>query len=241
MEELPKLLSVKDLKGIHRSDLLEIIDGIPLVEEINIYLQGMNREDAQRSSGYYSPSSISYCARAMFYQRTGVQQNECVYPATRVIFEIGHAVHEMLQGWLMEILGDDCFRTEVLCIDEELHLKRSADELLELPNERRMLEIKSISPKGYEGLTRPLPGHLLQAHCYAHMMDTPLIWFLYFNKSNGEMRTFDAIFDKKIWNQVVDKLDRVERCVQKGNPPPKEIGRGCNECKFAWHCDPYKE
>ena len=64
------------------------------------------------------------------------------------------------------------------------------------------------------------------------------MWVLYYDKNNGSMKVFDVTFDKKIWGKALDKLERIERCVQKENPPPYEVGWGCKECKFRWHCQP---
>jgi len=236
-KDLP-LRNIDNLKALTRSQVQEVIEEIQLVEEINIYLDAINKKDARRSTGYFSPSSIPYCGRAMYYQRSGEVQNECLFPGTRIIFDIGTAIHGVLQDYITKALGDDCFRTEVFCRDDELHLIGSADGLLDLPYDRRLLEIKSISPKGFKGLAKPKSEHLMQAHCYAYMLDAPMLWFLYYEKSLGEMRLFTETFDKRIWGKVTDKLERIERCVEKGNPPPKELGYTCKECRYSWCCDP---
>lgn len=237
-EELPKLTSIKDLKGVSRDDLRDVMEGMSLLEEINSHLWHQLNGTAHRSSGYYSPSSLPYCARAMYYQRIGVEQRNIILPGTRIIFDVGHAVHDTIQGYITGALGEDVFQIEVPCVDEELHIKGSADGVLDLDTERRLLEIKSISTKAFPSLASPKQEHLLQAHCYAYMLDTPLMWFLYYDKNNGSMKVFDVTFDKKIWGKALDKLERIERCVQKENPPPYEVGWGCKECKFRWHCQP---
>lgn len=236
---LPELKSVKDLKGLEKGTITEIMENLSLLEEINYHLwEDLNEDGGYRSSGYYSPSSLPYCARAMYYQRSGIEQRGCLMPGTRIIFDIGHAVHDKIQGYITGALGEDAFQVEVSCVDEELHIRGSADGLLELDTERRLLEIKSISTKAFGSLASPKAEHLLQAHCYAYMLDTPLMWFLYYDKNSGKMKVFDAVFDKKIWGKVLDKLELVEKCVEKEIPPPYEVGWGCRECRFKWHCQP---
>ena len=235
------LLSVRDLKKVDTDIKREIRDDVPLLNELNAFLwHEMNaRDNPQRSGGYYSPSSLPYCSRAMYYQRARVEQRGCLEAQTRITFGVGHAVHDMLQAWLLDAIGEDSLRIEVPCVDEELHIRGAADGLFELEHFRKLLEIKTISGKGFADLTKPKPEHMLQTHCYAHMLDTPLLVFLYISKEwPHPIKEYCVFFDRVVWGKALDKIESVERCFEAETPPPQEVGRGCWECKFRWHCDP---
>lgn len=235
------LMSIKDLKRVPEEIKKEIRDDFPVLSELNAYLwhDKNAQDDKWRSSGYYSPSSVPYCARAMYYQRRGIEQRNCLEAKTRITFGVGHAVHDMLQGWLVEALGDDAVTMEVGCVDEELGLKGSADGLFELEHFRKTLEIKTISGRQFASLAKPKPEHVAQASCYAFMLDTPLLDFIYICKEwPHEIKVFTTFFDRVAWGKVVDKLESVERCVEAESPPPQEVGRSCWECKFRWICEP---
>jgi CRISPR/Cas system-associated exonuclease Cas4 (RecB family) len=235
------LMSIRDLKTVDEEVKRELRDDIPILNELHAFLwhEKNASDDPWRSSGYYSPSSLAYCARAMYYQRTEVEQRNCLEAQTRITFGVGHAVHDMLQSWLVEALGEDAVEMEVVCTDEDLHIKGAADGLLELEHFRKLLEIKTISAKGYADLSKPKPEHVLQTHCYAYMLDTPLIDYIYVSKEwPHEIKVFSTFFDRVVWGKARDKLESIEACVQAENPPPQEVGRGCWECKFRWHCEP---
>ena len=239
----PRLMKIEDLEDLDDEVKREIRDEFPLMNEVNSWLWNERNaaQDRHRSSGWYSPSSLPYCARSMFYQRTGVEQIACLEPSTHITFGVGHAVHDMIQKWMLEAVGEDALQVEVPCMDEELHTRGSADGLFHLSFLRRVLEIKTISQKGFDGLTKPMAEHMMQAHCYAYMLDAPVIEFVYVNKGwspGGPIKTYMVLFDRIVWGKARDKLEMVEACVEAGNPPPQEISQKCWECRFKWHCDP---
>ena len=233
------LKTLADLKGLDREEVYEHLNYLQYHQEIREWLYlNVNREEwGHRSPGYYSPSSLPYCARKMYYQRIGIERRPQLFASTRVTFAMGHKLHDMVQGWLSDCMGT-AYEAEVPLVDEELHIRGTADAIITLHAQRRLQEIKSISFKGYATLASPQSAHVLQASCYAYMADCPIVDYVYINKNTGEIKQFPTRFDKVTWRKALDKLERIERCVEKGTPPPYEVTSKCKECDMAWHCEP---
>lgn len=176
------------------------------------FLRSFPGDSHERAPGIHA-SELNKCLRQTAYSLRAVQKKEDIAPSWRKRFEIGHAVHNMVQAHFKrmcvqkskEVAADLAsrygwyvsFESEVKCSPEHQELARhykiysSCDGVFTFTDPetgtvmlRVGLEIKSEAPDSFEKLKEPKPDHVQQTHVYMACLDLPLMWFFYFNKGN---------------------------------------------------------
>lgn len=112
-----------------------------------------------------------------------------------------------------------------------------------VPYLRVGLEIKTSSDKSYVDRKRPEADHLEQVCLYQACLDLPLMWLLYYNKSNSNFTTPYAPwlfkFDKHKWeNSLEMQFARAHHNAETKHVPAGVEGLHCSWCPFSWTCNP---
>lgn len=207
--------------------------------------------EQRRDDNDIHPSQINKCLKVLYYSCTGktAQLEERHEPRIQLIFDLGHAWHDVLQkygrkgAWVSpkdyfpEISIDpDAVTAEgypVLPVAHRYWIRGSADALLKnyfLPNVpglgevsvRVIHEYKTINNGQYSKLTSPKPEHKRQATLYAGVFDVPLVVYLYTNKDNCAVQDYPVAFDHSIWADITKKCDLVQYYVNNEQDPPWE-------------------
>lgn len=210
------------------------------------------------------------CLLRVVYSLLGVERR----PATdtdakrtnmKMRFNIGHAVHAMLQHELKLmcewLVGDVQFQDEVR-VNPEIggpaaqYLMRSScdgiftfyppreDYTVNVPAYLRVgLEIKTASEKEFDKLVKPKDEHREQTCLYMKALNLPLMWTLYYNKSNSNYTKssppFLFQFDHALWTSKLEpRIQSAHQFAQAKQLPPREEGFYCRWCPFAWTCNP---
>jgi CRISPR/Cas system-associated exonuclease Cas4 (RecB family) len=218
------------------------------------------------------PSQIHKCLKVLYYACAGYAgyAEEKVDPRLRMIFDLGSGWHEVMQrygkrgAWndpkhyFPETKIDPDALTfdgkPVLPLAERYWIRGSADALLEqylitVPgigdaSIRLVHEYKTINSNQYSKLTRPKPEHKYQATMYSAVFNVPIVVYMYTNKDNCQMADFPVAFDNGIWNEITQKIDRVQYFVENEIVPPWEETSAtlqpseCHECGFLRICSP---
>jgi len=209
-------------------------DGFSVEELVLKSCYDQNHEPWTRDIGVIHPSSIHGCLRNIYYDLTKTKPKSNVPSPKRMLFDIGHAVHDMVQGKLANTEG---FESEVLCDFPELRMRGHCDGVFRVQD--WVLEIKTIGDTSFKRLTKTKIEHIWQVHCYMWMLDIPRCQVLYINRNTGEMRNFVVLFDYAIWEKIIERVNTVERAIELGEPP--DFSRNsffCSTCKFYYHCKP---
>ena len=199
-----------------------------VAKEFEYLLEQENEKPWSRRVGHYHPSSVKGCKRAMYYDRISAEPVPRVGADLRMIFDMGHALHGMIQGYLNNYDG---FEEEVTCEFPDLHLYGHCDGVFR--KEDWVLEIKTVGESVYRTLVQPKIEHIWQIHCYMFCLDIPRTQLLYVNRATGAQRLFKIAFSNEIWEEVAAVLGYVESCVEKEDPPPQEIS---NSTKKEINC-----
>lgn len=207
--------------------------------------------EEERDNSDIHPSQINKCLKNLYHacNREAGELEEFIEPRMRLVFNIGHAYHDILQhcgrkgAW-----GDPKYYhpeakidpdavthdgNPVLPLAAHYWIRGSADALIdryEVPNVpgigdlaiRLVHEYKSMKSGEWGKLTRPKPDHKYQATIYAAVFNVPLVVYLYVNKDTQYISDFPVPFDHLIWNEVVQKIDMVKYYVESGIMPPWE-------------------
>ena len=188
-----------------------------------------------RKKSCYHPSALSGCKRAIYYDRIGIEPKSCWNFETLMFFDLGHALHDMVQKRLMDAIPG--FQPEVTVDFKELNIYGHCDGVF--AEQDWVLEIKTIGSSGFGSLIRPKKDHVMQMHCYMAGLDIPRAQLVYVNRDNGMLRKFDVFFDDEVWAKCVAVISTVEEAIEANEPPPKELNKWvCRTCKFKHECQP---
>lgn len=206
-------------------------------------------------------SEMSKCMRLVVYSIMGYERK--IDPTTVDVnmlmrFKVGKALHAMVQGEWHRIAarsqGRIRFEDEVLVSPHlggvallwELHsacdgIITFCDEAL-IPVLRVGLEIKTESEKQFDKIREPKDDHRKQTMLYMAALDVPLMWTLYYNKSNSNITTsyppYLFRFDPKLWESLEMRFVKALHLAEIKSLPPREEGFECKWCAFAWDCKP---
>lgn len=182
-------------------------------------------------------------------------------PRVQIIFDVGHALHAWFQNkylgpdrvlwgsWkcrgckrrIRGLMPKACRRCgaprsvfkylEPLVREPHLNLIGHCDGILLIEGEKRVLELKTINPKGFEQVVRygaAVPAHIYQVNIYMHLLKMDACSVLYINKADSRLAEFEVPYDKRVWDDVESKLGsmlRYNRLLEKneGKLEPKML------------------
>ena len=203
----------------------------------------------------FHPSAFGYCIRKLQYHYLGETPVHKISSATRSIFDLGHAVHDMLQSRLRKTLEYRFNDTDVewdlgvevsindTSLAKEYELAGSADGLIKIKSNEVttniIYEAKSISKKGWEKLTSPMAKHRMQASIYCEALDAPYILFEYFCKDNAASKWFLIEKDPVALSNAINAINKVRVATQKLSLVDREGSRyECGDCAYLEICKP---
>lgn len=240
-------VTIRDADGLTKND---IFDPYPLYRK---YMGTVPRDEGR--AGHFHPSSVGGCGRRNVYEYNRVKPLPHNDPGSQELFDLGHAVHDLVQGRLADlyrVLPEDMnykFRAEVPYDEstDQLYVDYgiggTTDGILEIWTDewrqRGILEVKTINDNGYTGLTGPKDDHVEQAHLYAYRFDCPIIWIWYYNKNDSMQRVYPVIFDMKILKGALAKFESWLRHAEAGTLPDREESwYMCPRCEYRDTCQP---
>ena len=215
-------------------------------------------DDTKRSPGLHA-SELNTCIRQATYSLRGDERNPGKIDANmRMRFRLGTMMHASLQDdfehLCAQTLGRVSFEDEVRISKEmggvaaQYDYASSCDGVFTFcddcgqPYLRLGLEIKTMSAGEYDKAKAPKPEHVQQATLYQKCLDLPLVWYLYYNKSNSNWTRPSAPwvvpFAKDSWSILEARSIQVHQHVAVGTLPDREEGMPCTWCPFSDSCGP---
>lgn len=212
---------------------------------------------ADDRQGHFHPSMVGMCGRRNVYEFIRAPQDlNATSGESREIFDLGHAVHDIVQS-RMEAMDVGLaargitfrFQREVPhdpatdWLRQDFGIGGTCDGILEIEGDgwkqRGVLEVKSIGDSSYNQLSGPKAEHVDQAHLYALRFDCPIIWIWYYNKNKSTRRVFTVIFDPDRAERILQKYTAWLDHVRAGTLPDREESRFmCPECPYLESCKP---
>lgn len=196
--------------------------------------------------------------RSSVYTLLDTPAKVSIDPNMRERFNVGHAVHELVQRNFSTAAGEwsrgklhFLFKPEVRVDDTEYAIAHSVssscDGVFSIYDDYNLilrigLEIKTEAPDAFKALTAPRQKHLEQAHLYMRCLDLPLMWFLYINKGNQQMTPMKAPwlvqFSPVTWEKVEQRIQVALEGADKRILPDREEGFHCSWCPYRYTCAP---
>lgn len=205
------------------------------------------------------PSQLPHpCLLKMYNEMIGVEGKDKLDTRTMLIFDLGHGIHDMLQGygkrgaWGPVYSKEATLSQDLQELSEELMIEGHADAeniltIDDIPDSPFVYEVgliheyKSINQNGFEKLTKPKPEHKTQAMVYSACLNRPIVVYLYFNKNDSNIVDFPVAFDPVLWTTIEAKARILKDHFLKKMPPPATTGFHCNQCPYAFTCKPFAE
>jgi len=140
----------------------------------------------------FSPSKVTTpCLRRLYYEYLKVTPDEPFQSFLLRIFAEGHAIHEMVQGWLEDSGQLIAYRNkdgsdpknrwtgkrdiEFPAKDKDLEVSGKIDGVGIVDDELWLYEIKSIKAADFKKLTAPIAEHIEQAMMYVYIFEKNLL------------------------------------------------------------------
>lgn len=173
-------------------------------------------------------------------------------------FDIGTAMHALIQSDLDRMLhplsGKVQYQAENKISPELNELARKYDIHSHCdgvftfydnnwePFLRVGVELKTMSDGQYDLLKQPKSEHLEQNTIYQKVLDVPLVWYIYVNKSNSNFTQPKSPwlrpFDQKLWETLERRIQHANELAAAGTLPVRTESMACAWCAFAWDCKP---
>lgn len=190
----------------------------------------------------FHPSGLGYCLRRSWFKHFKAPEDRVSGRAeddlrTHCTFETGTYFHVLFQNVCAR--AGLLLQREAAFIDHKEKLVGHADGVLLLDGVRTLLEIKTISSRGFTGVVAaPEFGHKQQMHAYMHCLGLKQGVIVYFNKDSSELREHFVEFDPEFYKvHVKQRVSYYFDSLRKVTAPRRE---GENtECAMCRWC-PYK-
>lgn len=209
-------------------------------------------------------SEMSGCFRKFVYAVWGFERRSdpsTVNVNMKMRFRLGTAIHAMLQSdftrMAIKSQGQLYFQCELQIhpdlqeLAKKFNIYSHCDGVFTfsywngqawVPYLRVGLELKSQSDGQFDKTKEPEEAHKDQSCLYQACLDVPLMWVLYYNKSNSNITNPEAPwlqrFDPKRWENLEKRIYSAYEHAHAGKLPAREEGMPCGWCPFSWHCQP---
>lgn len=187
---------------------------------------------SERDMTVFHPSSVGYCARKVAADMIGTFPKEQIEERILRVFQNGHSSHERIQNWFdeMGILVEE----EKRLTDDELNIKGNCDGVLELGDEGLfVLEIKTISAKGYRYLKEPKPKHYAQIQLYMHLAEIHKGILFYECKDDQRIKEFKVEYDEDFVQELIEKIKWINECVANQELPDRQYEKNSFDCRYC--------
>lgn len=211
-----------------------------------------------RPAGIHA-SEVASCLRKAQYTYFGAEKKHRSTAYWSRILRMGEATHNLLQDEFRYLNGNSGLKAEVEVninpktsetarkynvyghADVVLTVRDCMDSSLDM---KILVEIKSISEKGFEELKSPKAEHVQQAMLYMKCLDIPVGWIIYWNKGTQVLSEPEAPFifpfKESVWNIVENRILKVINSTSFSQQSllDREEGMHCKFCSYAHLCQP---
>jgi len=238
--------TIDDLRKASEDEIEEAKTEVTVVKDLYRYLEWLNSPEGEEASVKFKlgwrkrslgihPSTIckeDVCLLRAYYELTGeVEARQEFVPKTQLIWDLGTAVHSLMQAHLSEMYGDQ-FKEEVSGSDDELQIRSHTDGVFNFSTVRFILEMKTIKEGGNYGFAKvqatPFVDNVRQTLIYQYLHDCPFGLVLYFAKNTSEIKEHVVVWDDTVWDDIV--TNTIQPVLDAANGGPMVAPT------VGWHC-----
>jgi hypothetical protein len=277
-----QVLTIEQWDALDPGTKVLILKNIRLKDRLIAYLEGLNYREKEkltqaawkackhceqrgwvlhepRHPGIH-PSEIGYgCTLRIYKMMIGEEKDQHIDWRSRLIFDMGHAVHHMLQSYGEDGAWGPWYRKEVPIepdlypVAKEFLIYGHADgesvlRIDDIPDHPYIYEVgliqeyKTEKTENFSKRTKVKPEHQQQATSYCVVLNRPITVVLYFNKNTQELLDFPVPLDLKVWGGLRSMFSTLKTHYDNRGSMPPPIGSpgfGCNQCPYSKRCEDY--
>jgi len=196
----------------------------PIREIINNAIRKYFEEHKKEFDDRITVTEAIYCLRRSWFRR----KNPDLEFQPSVYTFIGHAVHEALLNHI-----DGKSEVEFEFGDVVGH----ADAVVEIDGEPTILELKVVG----EIPRKPDYEYALQLNAYLCMSGINQGYLVYFNRTNGDVRSFKITPNKHLFRYVMQRAYQLRKALEKDELPQEDndfVAKYCFFCPYRDVCKP---
>lgn len=191
----------------------------------------------RREVGVYHASAMGKCVRRHYFNfKEDTQPENDAYPH----FELGNRLEDLYEDALKEEYGEKYVKNDVPIKfqGDDYKIVGSTDPVIINDNGdiETIFEVKTTGNLKY---TRgsPKDRHLYQLMCYMKALNVNKANIVYINKYNLETVTHEVQFDIVIWNDILNRAERLHEALENDEPPePVNSDESDYFCEFDERC-----
>jgi len=204
------------------------------------------------------PSQLPHpCLLKIYNEMVGEPGQGTFDPRTQLVFDLGHAVHDMFQAYGKAGAWGPIYEPEATLsqtlqeLSERLMIEGHADAenilTVDIDGSPVVYEVgiiheyKTMNDRNFDKLTQPKPEHKTQALVYSACLNRPVVVYLYFNKDNQNLADFPVQFSPDAWLQIETKALVLLDAVKEKKPPVATAGFHCQYCPYVMTCSTYEK
>lgn len=160
-------------------------------------------------------SDAGKCQRVIFFK---FKNAPCIDITPRMlrIFEKGEYIHRNITS-ILTTMG--VLVASEIEVPHNSLISGRADALLSLDNQLYVLDIKSISNKGFKSLKKAKEEHILQLQLYLHFFNIKKGILLYVDKDQQELKEFVISYNRKTVKNLLDGFKKLRDKIDKDYIP----------------------
>jgi CRISPR/Cas system-associated exonuclease Cas4 (RecB family) len=194
--------------------------------------------------GYFHPSQVGTCQRALWYGHKGATPNESfngnLVLRDHFTFEFGTYFGVLFQN-LCERAGVLKSR-ESLVVCHKYKIVGHADGELLIDGREYILEIKSTNDRRFTAIQKaPNESHKKQVMTYMNVRKLKWAIILYYNKERASFKEFVIPYEESYFQkECLPRITSMQKSVKGNVPPPREGSNvrlfPCSFCEFSRIC-----
>lgn len=211
---------------------------ILLIDLNKLYDEFFKQKKKEPELNIFHPSGLggTKCIRKLYYNQILAQEHDI---DTLKIFEMGNVIHRWVldflkwcenNGGTFKLLNTEMPFSILIDRNKDFWINGRLDHFIEFEDkERAVVEVKSIKSLAF--LDKPLDHHIEQATLYMWGSRTKKAIIIYVEKNTLQMKWFPIDFDKKLCNEIIDKILLTIGYLENKELPLKIISDW--ECKYC--------
>lgn len=187
-----------------------------LKELINQFYSNRLKDQKERSDHFYI-TDAGKCPRQVFFKFKKAPKAE-IEPRILRVFDEGDFIHMRLMGVLISL---GIVRATEAKIPPQEIISGRADAIVSLEGGKPyVLDFKSISSFGFNGLDKPKQEHVKQIQLYMHYFKIPQGILLYENKNSQELAEFVLEYDPELVQKLLEEFEVLKKQIAQNSIPP---------------------
>ena len=236
-EIIPKLKEVAD-KLISKEEKRKKIES--LIKSSLLKFIEEKEEEKELKVGVFWPSMIGECMRKVYYMyKYGLRE---LPERSKKITFLGTIIHEVLGEALKKYAGLEIKSEVEVNLDlGVIKIHGRADNVIFLPNENIVIEVKTHSPRKEIRTTKL--SHVLQLIIYMKYFQARDGYLVYICRDDLSIRVFHIEYDEGLFSYAIQRLLNIHKYILEDREPPPEAKLDenmywqCINCPYRKECE----